>query len=255
MLDIDVIGLHKRFSQQSAHHPRSLKNFRDWNRGEDRWALQDVSVTVDAGSSLGLIGSNGSGKSTLLRLLAGLMEPTRGQVRLRRSTSLLILGEGFHPLLSGEENALSGLILTGFSKREARRRLDAVASFAELEDRLDQPLRTFSDGMRTRLAFGVAMQVEPEILLIDEVLAVGDIAFQAKCLTRLRSLQEQGVTMVLVSHDLSQLAHMCDRALWLENGAVVASGDSSFVANQYGRAMNDQAPALASGYEREAASF
>lgn len=256
MLDINAIGLHKRFTRLPSHHARSLKNLRDWHRGEPRWALRGVSAAVEKGSSLGLIGTNGSGKSTLLRLLAGVTEPTRGQVWLRsRPTSLLMLGEGFHPMLSGEENAMSGLILAGFSRKEARRRLEAVAAFAELEDRLDQPLRTFSDGMRTRLAFGVAMQVEPEILLIDEILAVGDLAFQAKCFTRLQSLKEQGVTMVLATHDLEQMRTMCERALWLESGITVASGESGLVADRYTQGIMDRMPSSQPDYGREAASF
>lgn len=254
--DIEARSVYKRFARSTNAHPRSLKNLREWKRGEPRWALQGISLAVEKGAALGLIGSNGSGKSTLLRLLAGLTPPTHGVIRLRRrATSLLMLGEGFHPMLSGEENAMSGLILAGFSRKDARRRLDAVASFAELEDRLDQPLRTFSDGMRTRLAFGVAMQVEPEILLIDEILAVGDAAFQAKCFARLQSLQDQGVTMVLATHDLEQMRTMCERALWLENGVVVASGESGFVADRYTRGIKERMPSYQPDYGWEAASF
>jgi lipopolysaccharide transport system ATP-binding protein len=160
----------------------------------------------------------------------------------RPPTALLTLGEGFHPLLSGEENAVTGAMLAGCTRREAVRRLASIASFAELEDRMDQPLRTYSDGMRLRLAFAVAISAEPEILLIDEVLAVGDLRFQQKCLARLSSLQGQGVTVALATHDLGQVRTLCQQALWLDGGAVRAAGPAESVVQDYERAMHETMP-------------
>ncbi|CAN5899284.1 ABC transporter ATP-binding protein [soil metagenome] len=239
--DIEVADLYKRFSRGSTGHPRSLKNLPEWFRRERRWTLQDVSFDVPVGGSLGLVGSNGSGKSTLLRLLAGLSQPTRGHVCLRRKpTSLLMLGEGFHPMLSGTENAITGLILAGYSRNDAQRQLETVADFAELNGFMDQQLRTYSDGMRTRLAFAVAIQTHPEIMLIDEILAVGDLTFQQKCFDRLQSLRERGVTVVLASHDLDQILTSCQRALWLDAGRVRAYGPSDAVTDEYRDAMQDR---------------
>jgi lipopolysaccharide transport system ATP-binding protein len=154
-----------------------------------------------------------------------------------------MLGEGFHPMLSGRENAHSGAIVAGFSGREARRRLARVVEFAELEEHIDQPLRTYSDGMRARLGFSVAIHTEPEILLLDEILAVGDHTFQQKCIGRLQQLQAEGVTLVLASHDLAQVRSLCDRTLWLEKGKAVALGNSSEVCGRYELLMEERVSA------------
>jgi lipopolysaccharide transport system ATP-binding protein len=202
-----------------------------------------VSFHVAKGETIGLLGPNGSGKSTLLRLLAGLTRPTQGSVVVRGQLgALLTLGEGFHPLLSGEENAITGGVLAGLGVREARRRLKDIAAFAELEHALDRPLRTYSDGMRLRLAFAVAIHVDPEVLLVDEVLAVGDLAFRQKCLSRMEELQAEGVTIVVASHDLSELERTCARAIWLDGGRLRELGAVADVVERYEEAMHERMP-------------
>ncbi|HET6305055.1 MAG TPA: ABC transporter ATP-binding protein, partial [Myxococcota bacterium] len=199
---LQVAGVSKRFVRRTARPP-TLKRavLEGLGRRGPRgifWALRDVDLELRAGETLGLIGANGSGKSTLLRLMAGLGRPTRGRItRHRRVDAMLSLGESFDLRLSGRENALTASILAGFSRREARARLDEIVAFAELGGFLDEPLRTWSDGMRLRLAFAVATATRPEVLLIDEVLSVGDVQFQAKCLERARDLQARGVALVL----------------------------------------------------------
>lgn len=243
MIAIEVTSVSKHFRRSSTSGPRSLRTLHDRTDEIDYWALRDVSFSVGQGETVGLLGRNGSGKSTLLRILAGLTRPTSGAVVLRGAVSgLLTLGEGFHSLLSGEENALTGAILAGFTRRQARQRLPAIAAFAELERFMDQPLRTYSDGMRLRLAFATAIHVEPEILLLDEVLAVGDVRFREKCFARLEELQAEGVSIVLTSHEISQVRRLCQRAVWLADGVVRAAGDADDVADRYEEAMTGDEP-------------
>lgn len=232
---IEVDGVAKRYSRSpGSHRSRSLRRWRDLLHREEYWALRDVSFTVDDGGAVGLIGVNGSGKSTLLRMLSGLTAPTRGTVRLsKRVSGLLTLGESFAAELSAADNAVTAGMLAGLSRRQARERLGAVAEFAELSEDMDQPLRTFSDGMRLRLAFAISMNVEPEILLIDEVLAVGDLRFRHKCLERLRELQDRGVTVIVSSHELEQIEQLCTRALWLSEGRLRADGPAVDVVDEY----------------------
>jgi lipopolysaccharide transport system ATP-binding protein len=208
------------------------------------WALRDVSITVWEGEALGIIGTNGAGKSTLLRMMSGLTPPTRGSVRLNdRISGLLTLGENFQPLLTAEENALTAGILAGLSRREAKARMAAIADFAELTQVMGQPLRTFSDGMRLRLAFAVSINVRPRVLLIDEVLAVGDLRFRQKCIDRLTELhREEQVTLILTSHELEQVDSLCTRAVWLSQGVVAAEGPPDEVTAAYRRSLQ---PAVA----------
>ena len=235
---IEVRDVGKRYRRPTIGR-RTVRDLSTLRPGEEHWALRDVSFTVTAGETVGLVGPNGSGKSTLLRLVAGLSRPTAGTVVVRQQVSgLLTLGEGFQALLSGEENALTGAILAGLTRREAKRRLPAIAAFAELEDHMDQPLRTFSDGMRLRLAFSVAVHVDPELLLIDEILAVGDLRFRERCLGRLEELKGRGVTVVLASHDLSQVRRLCQRALWLSEGTLRLDAPADEVADVYHLAMH-----------------
>ena len=184
MDDQPVIELHhvaKRYRRSASGQRASLRNLGELFRREEFWALEDLSFSVRAGEALGLIGVNGSGKSTTLRILAGLTRATRGSVAVRRQVSgLLTLGEGFEPDLTGEENAVTAGVLAGLTQADAQRRLPAIASFAELDDVLDEPIRTYSDGMRLRLAFAVSVNVDPQVLLVDELLAVGDLRFQRK---------------------------------------------------------------------------
>ena len=243
MNDVDVIGVGKRYRRTASGRPRSLRNIDEWRASGEHWALSDVSFGVGRGETLALIGANGGGKSTLLRLLSGITGPTSGRIVVRRQVAaLLTLGEGFNPLLSGIENAITGGMLAGLRGAEARSRIASIAAFAGLEEHMNQPLRTYSDGMRMRLAFSVAIHIDPELLLIDEVLAVGDLRFRQRCLEHLRQLKAGGVTIVLASHDLIQVRDLCERAIWLDAGRVREIGSSAIVADLYEEAMRAELP-------------
>jgi lipopolysaccharide transport system ATP-binding protein len=237
MSEIELREVGKRYRRTSTG-VRRLRRFFEWGPRIEQWALREVSLSVEPGETLGIVGRNGSGKSTLLRLVAGITRPTQGSVKVaRRISGLLTLGEAFHPLLSAEENAVTQSIIAGVTRRQALARLADIASFAELEDHMDQPLRTFSDGMRLRLGFAVAISMDPEIMLIDEILAVGDLRFQQKCYERLAELQQSGVTVVVASHDMGQIRKVCRRALWLSEGRVRDIGDASDVVEHYESSM------------------
>ena len=202
-------------------------------RAEDFWALRDVSFDIPEGSSLGLIGHNGSGKTTLLKIVAGILRPTSGVVRQRgRLAALLELGAGFHPELTGRENVYLNASFLGLSRRETDAAYEAIVAFAELEDFMDNQVKFYSSGMLVRLGFAVAVHVDPEVLLIDEVLAVGDEAFQAKCLDRIRQFQRDGRTIVLVTHALDTVTKICDRAVMLHHGEVHAAGAPADVVRE-----------------------
>jgi lipopolysaccharide transport system ATP-binding protein len=210
-------------------------------RGEQRWVLRDVTLAAGPGSSVGVIGRNGAGKSTLLRLASGLGQPTRGTVRGPAGVaSVLTLGDTFDPTLSGRENAETAAIVSGWTRREARELLPAIFAFAELEEFGDAPVRTYSEGMKLRLAFGVVAQLDPDVLLIDEVIAVGDLAFQAKCMDRIRELRERGAALILASHDLRLIERECERAVWLEDGAIAAAGETGEVVGRYEEAARER---------------
>jgi lipopolysaccharide transport system ATP-binding protein len=202
---------------------------------EDFWALRDVSFNVNQGDVVGIIGRNGAGKSTLLKILSRITEPTTGRIRIRgRVASLLEVGTGFHPELSGRENIfLNGAIL-GMSRAEIRRKFDEIVAFAEVERFLDTPVKHYSSGMYVRLAFAVAAHLEPEILIVDEVLAVGDAAFQQKCLGKIRSVaSNEGRTVLLVTHNPSIVLSLCNRAFYLQNGRVNLDGEPAAVVAKY----------------------
>jgi lipopolysaccharide transport system ATP-binding protein len=209
------------------------------DRKETFWALKDISLEVGEGEVLGLIGRNGSGKTTLLKILSRITQPTSGWAEIHgRVGSLLEVGTGFHPELTGRENTyLSGAIL-GMNRREIARKFDAIVSFAELEQFIDTPVKHYSSGMYVRLAFAVAAHLEPEILLVDEVLAVGDINFQKKCLGKMGDVARAGRTVVLVSHQLNQIRRLCQRVVWLDGGKVSQSGPTAEVINAYESAMS-----------------
>jgi len=220
--------------------PRSFQELavslfrRNGGSREEFWALQGVSFTVERGEMVGLIGPNGAGKSTVLKLISRIIGPTSGQIKVNgRVGALLELGVGFHPDLTGRENIyLNGSIL-GLSRAELQRRLDAIIAFAELEHFIDVPVRHYSSGMYVRLGFSVAVHADPEILLVDEVLAVGDQVFQQKCLKRIGELKQNGVTIIFVSHSLGDVVHLCDRAIWLKNGEIRADGAATMIVDQY----------------------
>ncbi|PWT92607.1 MAG: hypothetical protein C5B54_03265 [Acidobacteria bacterium] len=197
-------------------------------------ALKDVSCTVPKGQMFGIIGSNGSGKSTLLKLIAGIAKPTYGKVHTYGKISALIeLGAGFHPEISGRENIFINGIMLGLSKKEITRRFDEIVKFAELEEFIDQPVKTYSSGMFMRLGFAVAVNVDPDILVIDEVLAVGDEAFAHKCLDKISDFKKRQKTMILVTHSMPMVELLCDSALWLKKGQVMKMGEPRYVCGAY----------------------
>ncbi len=213
-----------------------------WRRPDRQlWALQDVSFEVKQGECLGLIGGNGAGKSTLLALLAGTMQPTIGRTRVAgKVSSLLELGAGFHPDLTGRENIyLCGSIL-GLNKRQIAERFDAIVDFAGLADFIDEPVKHYSSGMYIRLGFAVAVEADPDVLLIDEVLAVGDAPFQRKCLHRMDDFRKQGKTMLIISHDLPTIQTISDRILFLDKGRILGDGAPSLIVEQYEKFWRQQ---------------
>jgi lipopolysaccharide transport system ATP-binding protein len=216
------------------HFPDTLRSFK-----RDRFmALDDVSFEVRRGESVGLIGANGSGKSTTLALIAGVLRPQVGAIEVQgRVRPLLELGAGFHSELTGRENILLNGVLLGLTRREVLARMEEIIAFSELESFLDQPIRTYSSGMYARLGFSVAVHLDPEILLIDEILAVGDLRFQAKCLEKLEEFKRRQVTTVLVSHSLGQVRSFCERVIWLKDGKIAADGQPSSVISRYEEAM------------------
>src|SRR5215210_847727 len=197
-------------------------------------ALQGVSFTVPKGRTLGVIGRNGSGKSTALKLVAGITKPTTGSVKVNgRISALIDLGAGFHPEISGRENVFINGIMLGLTKREITRRFDEIVEFAELKDFIDAPVKTYSSGMYMRLGFAVAIHVDPDVLLVDEVLAVGDEGFTHKCLDKFGEFKRRGKTILLVTHSLNLVERFCDEALWLDSGRVRGSGDPKRVVGAY----------------------
>lgn len=217
------------------------KNLADGLRGllfrstrRDFWALKDVSFDVEQGEAVGIIGHNGAGKSTMLKILTGLMLPTSGRIRTRGRVSALIeVGAGFHPEMTGRENVyLNGTIL-GMTRSEISRKLDAIVSFAELEEFIDTPVKRYSSGMYARLGFSVAAHVEPQVLLVDEVLAVGDLVFQEKCFRHMQSLAARGCAVILVTHSMHSAKQICRRLIWIHQGQVRMSGPSESVVQEY----------------------
>jgi lipopolysaccharide transport system ATP-binding protein len=199
-----------------------------------REVLRGVSFEMPRGATWGLIGPNGSGKSTLLKLLTGIYRPDRGRIEKRGSVASLIeLGAGFHPDFSGRENVILNGIVLGMSKREVLKRFDEIVAFSELAEFIDEPVRTYSSGMYMRLAFSVAVHVDPDILLLDEILAVGDEAFGRKCRERIHSFHERGKTLLMVSHDLAAIESYCSRALRLDEGRIVDEGPAGEVTGRY----------------------
>ena len=222
--DVHIDRVGKRYKLSTHRHASEF------------WALRDVSFEVARGSSLAVIGRNGAGKSTLLKLLAGITTPTEGRIVVHgRLAALIEVGSGFHPELTGRENAfLSGAIL-GMGRRELAKKLDSIVEFAGVEAFLDTPVKWYSSGMYVRLGFSIAAHLEPDILLVDEVLAVGDAEFQIKCLKQIREVKAKGVTIIFISHDLTAVEQLCDTAVLFEKGRVVANGHPANVVADYHR--------------------
>jgi lipopolysaccharide transport system ATP-binding protein len=204
------------------------------------WALRDVSLRLEAGESVGLIGHNGAGKTTALKLLAGITRPTHGQVHTRgRVASLINLGAGFHPELTGRENIVLNGVILGLSRREVRQRFDQIVEFADLGPFIDTPLKRYSSGMYARLGFAVAAHVDPDVLLVDEVLSVGDVAFQDRSIRKMLSFRDSGKAILFVSHNLSAVEMMCQRVVWLDRGMVRQTGPTAEVVRAYLDAVDD----------------
>ncbi len=233
-----------RFDQVSKkfrldfNRPRSLQEMFVQRRiraeADYFWALHDISFTIEPGEHVGLIGTNGSGKSTLLKLMSRVIRPTSGSIETHgRVAGLLELGTGFHPDLTGRENIFLNASILGLSRAETKRRLDEIINFADIGQFIDVQVRNYSSGMVVRLGFAITTALDPDVLLIDEVLAVGDADFQRKCITRLEDLQAQGVTLVFVSHGMGQMQQLCQRAIWISHGNIVADGEVEPVAGHY----------------------
>jgi lipopolysaccharide transport system ATP-binding protein len=239
-------GLSKSFVRHDQQRPKTLKQhaMRGFRRGgvaERFWAVRDINFEVSAGRMLGVVGHNGSGKSTLLRMVGGVMRPDKGRVETSGKLSgLLALNTGMHAELTGRDNVLIGGVIAGLTRAEVQRRMDEIVRFAELEEFIDNPVRTYSTGMRMRLGFSVAIHTRPDVLLIDEVLSVGDMAFQAKCLDHVRRLKTDGCAIILITHDLSQAEKLCDEVLWMRHGEMVAKGAPEVVLGEYRVAMKRQ---------------
>jgi ABC-type polysaccharide/polyol phosphate transport system ATPase subunit len=236
---VNASKVYRRFSHRkqfatlkSALLSRSL--VRDLRPDETFPALRNVTVSVPRGQTLGVIGRNGSGKSTLLKLVAGITKPTSGTVKVTgRISALIELGAGFHPEISGRENVFINGIMLGLTKREVTRRFDEIVEFAELKDFIDAPVKTYSSGMYMRLGFAVAIHVDPEVLLVDEVLAVGDEGFTHKCLDKFADFKRRGKTILLVTHSLGLVEKFCDEALWMDAGRTKVQGDPKRVVGAY----------------------
>ncbi|CAD5993289.1 ABC transporter ATP-binding protein [Agreia sp. COWG] len=230
-LSVPVVQVHdvsKRFviRKEKSLKERILNSGRSKQFKEDFWALKNVDLEIESGSTIGLMGSNGSGKSTLLKAIGGIIEPTSGFVKRRgRLAALLELGAGFHPDLTGRENVYLNASILGLSRKQTDFFFDDIVEFSGIETFIDTQVKFYSSGMYMRLAFAVAIHVDPDLLLVDEVLAVGDEAFQRKCLDKIRSFQAEGRTIILVTHSLGQVQELCDRAVLLNAGAVVFDGE------------------------------
>lgn len=240
---ISVRDLRKRFKvyyDKGSSLKEKLLFFKR-NRYENRVVLDGVSFDIKKGEAVGLVGKNGCGKSTTLKLLTRIMYPTSGQVKIKgRVSSLIELGAGFHPDMSGRENIYTNASIFGLTKKQIEDRIDDIIAFSELEEFIDNPVRTYSSGMYMRLAFSVAINVEADILLIDEILAVGDVSFQKKCFEKLKQIKRNGTTIVIVSHALGQIEEICDRSIWIENGHIRMEDEPKKVHQKYLAKMEEE---------------
>ena len=243
-----VTNVGKTYRRYHADRPGTIqeavaKGLQRMRSVEQFWGLRDVSLRVEAGQAVGIVGANGSGKSTLLRLIGGVGRPDTGRIEVAgRIGALLDLGAGFHPDLNGWENAVLGGIINGLTRKQVFDRLDAIVGFADVVDAMDNPIRTFSSGMQLRLAFSIAVHTDPSVLLIDEVLSVGDIAFQKKCLDRINQIKASGCSILIVSHEGAVIEDFCDEAVWLDSGRLRAKGAAGDVVRQYTQLLGGAAP-------------
>lgn len=252
---IEVKNVTKRFKVY-YDKGNSLKEkilFQKRNRHDIHWVLKGISFEVKKGEAIGLIGKNGCGKSTTLKMLTKIMYPTEGSIQMRgRVSSLIELGAGFHPDMTGRENIFTNASIFGLNHDEIEKRIEDIIQFSELEEFIDNPVRTYSSGMYMRLAFAVAINVDADILLIDEILAVGDVSFQEKCFEKLKEIKRKGTTIVIVSHVMGQIEKICDRTIWLEDGLIREEGNSKKVARAYLSAMEEKREAkLEDDFQKE----
>ncbi len=245
---VEFVGVSRQFT---IHHERKeslqdwfIHRFRNDRSADERfWVLKDVSFDIKRGETVGLVGRNGAGKSTMLKLVTGILEPSSGQVRVAgRTYAMLELGAGFHPELSGRDNIYLNGSIYGFGRKVMRRKFEDIVAFAELERFIDTPVKHYSSGMFMRLGFATAINMDPQILVIDEVLSVGDIAFQRRCNDAIRALQDKGVTILFVSHSSEQIREFCHRAILLSNGGVLADGEVEDVLTEYARLQLREGP-------------
>lgn len=237
-LEVHNVTKTYRIHREKTNSLKGLIAARGRNRYDEFTALRDVSFEVSEGEVFGVIGQNGSGKSTLLKCMAGILRPNAGHVIVRnRMSALLELGAGFHPELTGRENVYLNASILGITRKEIARKFDDIVEFSGLGEFIGSPVKTYSSGMYVRLAFAVAINVDPHLLIVDEILAVGDVTFQQRCLEKFVEFRNDGRTIVLVTHDLGSVRNMCDRAIWLKNGVVVEEGDPAELVDSYTEAM------------------
>jgi ABC-type polysaccharide/polyol phosphate transport system ATPase subunit len=233
-LSVDHVTKSFRLHSEKNNSLKQLIAGKKRNRYHDFTALKDVTFNVREGEVFGVIGQNGSGKSTLLKCMAGILQPNSGSVHVsKRMSALLELGAGFHPELSGRENVFLNAAILGMSRRDIAARFDEIVEFSGLVDFIDAPVKTYSTGMYVRLAFAVAINVDPQLLIIDEILAVGDVTFQQKCMEKFVDFRNEGRTIVLVTHAMNSVKDMCDRAIWLTHGVVTGEGDPAELVDAY----------------------
>lgn len=237
-LEVDHLTKTFRLHHEKANSLKQLVAGKGRSRFDELTALSDVTFEVREGEVFGVIGQNGSGKSTLLKCMAGILQPTSGSVRVhRRMSALLELGAGFHPELSGRDNVFLNAAILGMSRKDIAARFDDIVEFSGLHSFIDSPVKTYSSGMYVRLAFAVAINVDPMLLIIDEILAVGDVTFQQRCLEKFVDFRNEGRTIVLVTHAMNTVKDMCDRAIWLTKGKVTGEGDPADLVDSYTESM------------------
>jgi ABC-2 type transport system ATP-binding protein len=238
VMTVDHLVKSFRIHHQRTNSLKQLIAARGRNRFEDFVAVDDVSFDVHEGEVFGVIGQNGSGKSTLLKCVAGILQPNSGSVRvMRRMGALLELGAGFHPELTGRENIFLNAAILGMGRKDITLRFDDIVDFSGLQTFIDQPVKTYSSGMYVRLAFAVAINVDPQLLIVDEILAVGDLSFQRRCMEKFIEFRNEGRTIVLVTHDMTSVKNLCDRAVWLEHGRAIDEGDPGDLVEAYSERM------------------
>ena len=237
-LEVDHLTKSFRLHREKTNSIKALIAGRGHTRYDEFTALNDVTFTVKEGEVFGVIGENGSGKSTLLKCMAGILQPNSGSVRVhKRMSALLELGAGFHPELSGRDNVFLNAAILGMSRRDIASRFDDIVEFSGLAGFIDAPVKTYSSGMYVRLAFAVAINVDPRLLIIDEILAVGDVSFQQRCLEKFVEFRNEGRTIILVTHAMTTVKDMCDRAIWLTHGHVTGEGDPADLVEEYTESM------------------